>query len=829
MFPTPPIIRTAERTDRLPVCVQPAAGRLFFAALTLLTAAWSTDLQAGEAAGIADRQAEAVQLARAGETEAALRHLQMLIEANPEELTLRYDEIVVRFWAADYKGVVRSAAGLNPAAVPVYVAAAMARSARNLDNLELASEWYRAALSANPTSQDLYLGLAMTRAEAGAHREARDLLNALPVSARATEPVRLASAYLYRRDKAFVPALNEYDAVLISDPTNTEALQGKVAALKGLLLPEQALLIAYAHPGILSEAELQRLEADALAVNLRHALWAPDKRYPFPDVRRALSRIETRLKQTDPGSPLGQRLRQDRIVALHAMNRWFEAVQDYEQLIDDGVLPAAYVQHAVGQAYLNLKDPDRAERVLREALEQAPNDVELQITLFYALIEQERYQDAIELIDALAASLEPVKRVNEEAAGQPSPAYTNVSVIAAMARAYADQLPEATERLEAILETAPGNRQAMIGLASVYRWRGWPDRAVKLYQQASRPESPDNFDAEYGLAHAELDRQDYETVRTAMRRLSPPYLTYFSFDDLHSVWSRHFRSQIIFDARFGRASGDTFGSKQYDANLWWFTYPWRLNYRAYVRTFDSWAEFEDGDHARRRIAGGIEYRQERWRLVGELSGDRFDLDTPGGRIQADFRASDHWLLGAEADFATYATPLRADRADITSDRYRLSARYRRSEWWEIGGGVALQTLDDGNDVTSADLFGSYRLINGFTYKLDLYGNAGIVSSTLEDPVYFSPESAFALSGGVRNTWRQFRRYDHMLVHRLSADVGLYDQQGFGSAPTWTLDYELEWQLSDRLSFRGGAQLNRRVYDGGDEDAWYLRFGVEGFL
>ena len=827
MSSKPSNVRSVETTDTPIYCAQPSSGRPAIVCCFLLAALCTGSLIAAET--VADRQAQAIQLAREGDTAAALERLRTLIAEHPEDVSLQQDLIVVRFWAGDYGGVIRAATGLHPGKVPDYVAAAMARSARNSGHLELASRWYREALATYPQSQDLYLGLAMTRSEAGAHREARDLLNALPPSTRATQRVRLASGYLHRQDRAFVPAINDYDRVLAGDPDNTEALQGKIAALKGLLLPDQALSIAYAHPGILSEAELQRLEADALAVNLRHALWAPDKRYPFPDVRQALNRIETRLQQTDPASTLGQQLRQDRIVALHAMNRWPEALAEYEALLSEGAVLPAYVQHTIGQALLSLQRPEDAEKVLRAAIAQAPQDVELNITLFYALVDQERYDEAIALIDRLVATAAPVLRARADQSGKPNPAYTNVRIVAAMARAYADQLDEAIERLEAILSEAPGNRQAMVGLAHVYRWRGWPERAEAIYREAWSPNPLENFDAEYGLAYAQLDQQDYESVRTAMRRLSPPYLTYYSFDDLHGYWSRHFRSEILFDARFGRSSGDTFGSKQYDANLWWFTYPWRLNYRAYVRTFDSWAEFQEGDHARRRLAGGVEYRKDRWRLLGELSGDRFDFDTPGGRLQADYRASDRWLFGAEADFASYATPLRADRADISSDRYSVRARYRRSEWWDLGGEVALQPFDDGNDVSSASLYGSYRLVNDYAYKLDLYGSTGLSNATLEDPVYFSPESAFALTGGVRNTWRQFRRYQHMLVHRLSADIGLYDQKGFSGAPTWTLDYELEWQLSSRLALKGGAQLNRRIYDGGDEDAWFFRFGLEGYL
>ena len=807
--------------------MQPSVGGALLTCCFLLASLCPSPLIAEET--LADQQAQAIQLARQGETEAAIEHLQALLTKHPEEASLKHDLIVVRFWAGDYVGAVRAASGMHAGKVPDYVAAAMARSARNSGDLELATRWYREALATYPQSQDLYLGLAMTRSEAGAHREARDLLNALPASARATEPVRLASGYLHRRDRAFVPAINEYDLVLEARPDNPEALQGKIAALQGLLLPDQALAIAYAHPGVISEIQLQRLEADALAINLRHALWAPDKRYPFPDVRQALNRIEARLQQTEPASALGRQLRQDRIVALHAMNRWQEALTEFEALQSEGVALPAYGQHTAGQALLNLQRPEEAETVLRDALAQDPNDVEVSITLFYALADQERYEEAMVLVDGLVATVPPVLRASDDQPGKPNPVYTNVRVVAAMARAYADQLDEGIEQLEAILDEAPGNRQALVGLAHIYRWRGWPERAEAVYREAWSPNPLENFDAEYGLAYAELDQQDYESVRTAMRRLSPTYLTYYGFDDLHGSWSRHFRSQILFDARFGRSSGDTFGSKQYDANFWWFTYPWRLNYRAYVRTFDSWAEFEEGDHARRRLAGGVEYRKDRWRLIGELSGDRFDFDTPGGRLQADYRASDRWLFGAVADFASYATPLRADRADISSDRYSLRARYRRSEWWDLGGEIAFQPFDDGNDVSSAYLYGSYRLINGYTYKLDLYGSSGLSNSTLDDPVYFSPESAFSLTGGVRNTWRQFRRYQHMLVHRLSADIGLYDQKRFSGAPTWTLDYELEWHLSERFAVKGGAQLNRRVYDGGEENAWFIRFGLEGYL
>ena len=795
---------------------------LFFLLLCLTLAGHPVQAELDKEA----RAQAAVALARGGDHQTGLEAIRALISEFPDEPGLKYDEIAITFWTGDFERVLSLARSLSREQTPAYVASAVARSARNLKHFGLAITWYRAGLARAPARRDLQLGLAMSLADAGRHREARDTLTDMPA---AETDVRLASAYLHRMDRAFVQAVAEYDRILAEDPHDREALRGKVEALRGLLLPDRALAVARDNPGLLSDAEVQRLEADALALKLRSAMWSPEKRYPFPNLHESLQEIDSRLAAVDPESRIGRQLRFDRIVALNAMNRWPEAVDEYEALQAERTPLPAYVLHTVGQAMLNLRRPENAEIILRQALEQTPADAEIRITLFYALIDQERFSEAITLIDELVASIDPVLRATPDSPGQPNPVHINVRIVAAMARAYADQLDQAAAMLESVLVDAPGNRQALTGLGHIYRWRGWPEKAEAIYRQVLSNRPTADLDAGLGLAHARLAQQDYEAVRQAMRRFSPPYLTYMSFDDIHLAWSQHFRSQILFDVRYGKSTGETFGSRQYDASFWWFSYPWRLNYRAYVRTQDSWAEFVEGNHARRRLAGGVEYRRSRLQLAAELSGDRFDMDDPGARIAADYRLSDRWLVGAEADFSSYATPLRADRADIQSDRYRLRARYRHSEWWRLSGEVAFQPFEDGNDVSSASVDGSYRLINGYTYKLDLYGGTSVLTSTLDAPVYFSPKSVYAVHAGVRNTWRQFRRYQQTLIHRLSADAGVYEQQGFGSDPTWTLDYELEWHLSAQVSLRGGLTLNRRVYDGGREDAWFVRFGLEGRL
>ncbi|MEM8768310.1 MAG: poly-beta-1,6 N-acetyl-D-glucosamine export porin PgaA [Pseudomonadota bacterium] len=779
-----------------------------------------------EKAALRSAQDAAVELARAGDTANALARLQELRAQHPKNLSLQHDQIVVLFWAEDFTAVLAQAETLAPAATPAYVASAVARSARNVQSFEIAARWYEAARAREPENADLTLGHAMALADLGEARRARDLWLTLPSAAQTSIAGQLTSAYLHRLDQAYVPALTDYDAVLALDPEQVEALRGKILTLQRLLLPRQALSVADDHPGLISARERERLEADALALDLRDALYAPDRRYPFPKVREALEAIDARLSSVNTDSPLGRQLRYDRIVGLFAMNRWQVVVDEYELLLDSGPVPA-FVHQTAGDAFLALENPEAAEAALQAGLALQPDDIELTLSLFFALVEQERFEEAFAAIDGVIARQPAGLQADQEAVLQPNPTYTRARVFGSVGRAYADQNQDAIERLNAVLAEAPGSRQALVELANVYRWRGLFDQAEALYRIARTGNPEEDLAATYGLGHNQLARQHYHELRRSMRQLSPPYLTYASFDDLYIAWSNHFRSQILFDVRYGRASGNTFGAKQYEANLWWFSYPWRLNTRFYVRTFDAWAEFPEGNHDRRRLAGGVEYRRDRWRLIGELSGDRLDFETPGARLQADYRITDRWLLGAEADFASYATQLRADRVGITSDRYTTRARYRRNELWEVGGDLSFQPYDDGNDVVDASLFGSYRLINGYRYKLDVYGSLDALTSSLDDVAYFSPERAFGAAVGLRNTWRQFRRYQRSLTHRFSADVGVFDQKNFGSDPTWTLDYELEWRLSERLALLGGVQLNRRVYNANEEDAWFVRFGLDG--
>ncbi len=112
--------------------------------------------------------------------------------------------------------------------------------------------------------------------------------------------------------------------------------------------------------------------------------------------------------------------------------------------------------------------------------------------------------------------------------------------------------------------------------------------------------------------------------------------------------------------------------------------------------------------------------------------------------------------------------------------------------------------------------GRWRQFNGPRYKLDAIASVYTSTNSLDGASYFNPERDFELMLGLDQHWRMFRRYDHILTHRLSTRAGTYDQANYGSDLIWDLNYEINWDVTDALALRLGWNRARRMYDGAAE-------------
>jgi biofilm PGA synthesis protein PgaA len=624
--------------------------------------------------------------------------------------------------------------------------------------------------------------------------------------------VLLAGAYLDERSGDLIGALAGYESVLELDPTHRGALRGKALVLRSLLLPSQALELAAAHPGILTEAEVARLRVDEIAVELRLAAKTP---YP-PAMRgehsaQTVTALDEYLADAqDPGAR--DALGLDRVVALADANRYAEAVNAFEALpANESALPP-FVALAVGEAYRGVERPGDALRILEPVAQTNPRDVELVFALIHTYLDLEEYAAAYALTERLTSEAPLLNTEQGSTVVKGNPQRLRAELVAGVADAYGDQLVAAQTRFEDLLTDAPNNLDLRHELANVYRWRQWLDRSLFEYRQVLTVNA-DLLSARIGYGYAQIDAHQFPEVETTVAELTADYGDEPAVQRLAEEWNLHNRSELTVVANSGESSGSTFGTDYYRVDTYWYTRPYAYRWRGLVHVHDAYAEFPEGESERQRIGVGTEYRAERWTATGEISGARGDSSDLGVRGAVDWRLSDAWTLAGLLDLNSNDVPLRGSRVGVETDAAGITALYTRHESLAGAIGTRFHDLNDGNAARYLFANGRQRIVNRPRWKVDVTGEVAASRAQRNDVVYFSPTRDTTVWAGLSHEGRLFRRYDRSLVQTASVAVGRYDQSGYSAGEVWRAEYGLTWQPGKRLAFGAGIERARMRYDG----------------
>jgi biofilm PGA synthesis protein PgaA len=760
------------------------------------------------------RQAAAVARARTGDYRSALDELARLRQSYPDAVPLLYDEIVVLAWAEQDNLVADRAATIDRNVAPLHVRLAIAKSLRNLRRFDQAQAWYAAAVAMAGDDIEARLGLAYASADAGQGDAAEQALGPLSEQPEASLRVALARAYIHERAGRWLQAVASYDRVLEIEPGRRDALRGKALALRSLLLPRQALELAAAHPGILTDAELGRLQADVIALQLRYgaqAAYPTAQRNAMTD--RAIASLDAYLASgvADPLTELA--LRSDRIIALAERGDSADAIAAFEALDAEGADLAAPVLAAAGKSYMREHRPESARAVLERAVALQPGSLDLEIALFYAYTDGQDYDTALALARELAAA-QPLLIGPQGGTGQPNPDRLRAELLIGVALSYQDRLDEAQAHLERWLAGAPNNTDLRHELANIYRWRGWPDRSVFEYQQVLTVD-PELMEARIGRAYTELDRSEYEIVASDVDMLNREYPGEASVERLTAAWIARTSSELTVDATTHDSSGVTFGSRQYRYALNWRSAPIDFRYRILAGTSESYAAFPEGDGRRSRLSAGLQYEYGRWLASAELTGNRGG-GALGATVAVDYRLSDVWTLSSGVELDSDAVPLRGHRVGIDSDLLRIGARYAPDERLTITTSLVAETLSDGNGRKQLSMQGRGRVFNRSRIAVDVIGEAFVGIRERDDVPYFSPLRDVAVIAGAELQWRMLRRYERRMTHVFRAEIGSYDQSGFSRGNVWRVAYMMPFEWSPSFSTWLGLWRNRMFYDGAQE-------------
>jgi biofilm PGA synthesis protein PgaA len=645
--------------------------------------------------------------------------------------------------------------------------------------------------------------------------------------------VQLGAAYVRLARGEHLDSIQYLDRVLRLDPRHKDAFRLRILTIAELGAPFLATAEAKKWPEALEVDDRYRLEGDRLARRINWSELPPEaENERFEEADRALSGLEPFLRRAGlnaPGPFL--RARFDRLLALRsrvemeaiiaAWKRFVEEEKEKEE--EDRVDIPFYVHRAVGDAYLYLEKTDEAVEQYRQALLESPEDFNARFSLFYALIEDEDFAEAFEVIDRLEAE-QPIWRSRSGLKEpQPNPRRLAAELTAALGRAFADQLEEGQRRLEMMSDEAPLNTDIRSELAMVYRWRGWPTKALAEYELALRIE-PELLGARIGRAQTHIDLGQFEAAEKRVYELVEHFPEHKHVRRLEKDWKRENIWRLVAEGGAGRSTGEQLGTRDRLFDTFFYSPRLAHRFRPYAHFLFSDAVFSEGTSRYARFGMGVDHSAHRTRLFGEVHASVEDETDPGVTLGVNWNPDDRWGLGGRYESFSTEVPLRAYLRDIQGHLFRMNLAYRSSDLTRFDGSVSRLDMTDGNERLMGGASAERRLATVPQYKLTALFDFFTSANSLGDrTVYFNPERDASLGATFINDLGHFRRSERFLTHRVIGHLGDYWQKGYGHFLIGTVRYEMDWGVTWNYGLRVGVGWATRVYDGDREQRVWLYF------
>lgn len=500
--------------------------------------------------------------------------------------------------------------------------------------------------------------------------------------------------------------------------------------------------------------------------------------------------------------------------AWRALDEPLAAAQWYDfcVLASDNGLDCAL---AAAQSRAHAGQTEWALAAMRALAESHPVHAETHTLLARTELEAGHPQAALATMDTLVTNT----------AENGGPAHTDARRRAAVARAWVEDLPGAQQRLEALLEDEPAAVTARMELATIYRWRGWPRRALAQYELILEQ---DRMHAGALIGRSEIlgaagEHHEARLLREQLRHFHPQEPA------RHRLRGSERRSRgwhLNAHATTGRAQNATFGSRDLMTG-WQLNAPMHSRHsRVYVWQTYEWARFPEGNGNDTRFGAGLEQRRMDWHARGEIHGSTDGDLERGAQVRLAWSGNDFWRIEGRLDTSPAEVPLRGRNQGVTGELAQLGVSYAWHERRRLSLNLTALDLDDDNRRRSASAQLTQRVHTRPRWQVD--GELGLYTSRNSlDPAeasYFSPESDFSFTAGLNGNWQSWRGNGRALDQRTGIHMGRYSQTGFGGAVIGGLRYEHVWTLRGGQQLRYGGSAAQRVYDG-DSEAQYALFAA----
>lgn len=783
---------------------------------------------------------QAIQDYRAGQTQHAVYQLNQLLKQYPHDQKLLADYLIVMSnEKKDLTEFTDLLVNINYVNFSEYAKLPLIQNFRDFKHFKIALEWAN-KLNIQKTIDGRIL-LSVLYAESQDTVNAKTLLSKINIkNLNADQLVRIA--YAYRLINLPVDALATIEPAYQQQAKSSSVLQEYVYDLIAIGAYKKAQQLLQTSEKNQQTAQLQQtLQVSEFSQQVNNSI----TRYKylnrqglsdtesFAELDSVLEKGQKLQQQIKPEDPNYLRFHYDYLYALDFRGRAKAVLDNFTQLnIPLEKLPA-YVRHAIADSYLAEQKPKQAELVYKTLLtEKNYPDMIVYSGLYYSYIEQEKYKEAEQLLAKVDHLIPTYKYSQAKGVDKTShPDRDDYIALKGMHLAYANHLDQAEKHFEKTVEQAPANESLINNLARVERWREKPLEAKKTISRLNGidPIAKDTRINEMQNAQALGDIQTW--------RKTTQNLVQFYPEDSGVIKSRkelddRNRATISHSTTWGQSKANNSDSvsgqnglkdREMETRL---NSPWiKDNYRLFAWHQDRYGEYNFGDVHNQRYGVGAEWQANRKALSAILS-QSTDGGQAGVRLDWSQWLNDHWQYqlqyNSQADI-----PLQAIDAGEDGQSYRAALTWQKDESRQIGASYGLTDISDGNKQQEFSTFWRERLFAAPHHIT--YGTVrGFFGSNSQDQTaYFSPSSHYSAELNLSHDWVTWREYERSFKQHFEAGVGFYKQADYSTKPTYSLQYQHQWQLSRTWQLNYGIGWQYHPYDGHGEQHTYGIFGFEG--
>ncbi|WP_176113169.1 poly-beta-1,6 N-acetyl-D-glucosamine export porin PgaA [Burkholderia cepacia] len=593
----------------------------------------------------------------------------------------------------------------------------------------------------------------------------------------------------------------------------------------------KALEEAKARPDVFSAVDLARLEELSIRQQVRggrdksRSMTSPDRFDGIDSALAAANDLDKRMPSTPEYSPVRTALAGDRTVALAARGEMKQAVATFETIPPDAEISIDALA-AVGDAYLYLSEPGKANAVYQRALKQATapqadiatrgfqygartRPIELREGLFWSYVDQGRAADANLALEDMGKSLPPAKDVRTW--GPENDDYLRYYRLRAQYLIYTGRVDEGIASLEKLEKEVPFNAEVRAAHADAVSGQSHPRQAIAMYR-ASLTDHPDSVEMLAGLGRASLTADDYASARNVDQTLGntfPDSGAVRGFKrDYKAYRSPVFTTDLSFEHGNSALADNSFTSDSYV-----YSQPFGDNWRVFSHTFFGHAQTDGGNVSRTRTGVGGDYRHGPLTVLGEVTRSFGADGRTGGRGSIAYALNDYWTVGAGLDTNDNSLPWKAYAAHIWGRSANVSVVYRQSDRREVKLSYGVSRYSDSNLHQEISATATQRVYTSATQLVNVSLDLGTDSNTRQDAPYFNPGRDYAAAATVMHQLTLWKKGDMSLQQRLSASGGVYNERGFGTSPLWTARLEHAWTFKHDITLTYGVEISSHAYDG----------------